>query len=69
MSNIELEGHFTNDERKLHGIAFSRVISFIEEALLNNTDTMSVFKLSDLIKHYNSSLQELALTLQTRIHT
>ena len=50
-SNIQLEGHFTNEERKLHGIAFGRAISFIEEALLNTTDTIPVFKLLDLIKH------------------
>ena len=59
-SNIQLEGHFTNQERKLHGIAFGRVISFIGEALL---------KLSGLIKHFNSSLQDLGLTLQIRIHS
>ena len=69
VSTIQLEGHFTNNERKLHGIAFSRIISFIEEALLNTTDTIPVFKLSDLIKYYNSSLQDLGLTLQTRIHS
>ena len=68
-SNIQLEGHFTNEERKLHGIAFGRAISFIEEALLNTTDTIPVFTLSDLIKHYNSSLQDLGSTLQTRIHS
>ena len=69
MSNIQLEGHFTNDERKLHCIDFGRAISFIEEALLNTTDTIPVFTLSDLIKHYNSSLQDLGLTFQTRIHS
>ena len=68
-SNIQLEGHFTNEERKLHGIAFGRAISFIEEALLNTTDTIPVFKLSGLIKHYNPSLQDLGLTLQIRIHS
>ena len=68
-SNIQLEGHFTNDERKLHSYVSGRVISFIEDALLNTTDTIPVFKLSDLIKHYNSSLQDLGLTLQTRIHS
>ena len=68
-SNNQLEGYFTNDERKLHYTAFGRVISFVEEALLNATDTIPVFKLSDLIKHYKSSLQDLGLTLQTRIHS
>ena len=68
-SNIQIEGHFTNDRRKLHSIALGRVISFIDEALLNATNTIPVFKLSDLIKHYNSSLQDLGLTLQTRIHS
>ena len=68
-SNIQLEGNFTNDERKLNGIAFGRVISFIEEALLNTTDTIPVFKLSDSTKHYHSSLQDLGLTVQTRIHS
>ena len=68
VSNIQVEGNFTNDERKLHGIDFGRAISFIEEALLNTTNTIPVFTLSDLIKH-NSSLQDLGLTLQTRIHS
>ena len=63
------EGHFTNDERKLLGITFGREISFFEEVLLNTIDTIPVFKLSHLIKHYNSSLQDLGLTLQTRIHS
>ena len=44
-SNIQLEGHFTNDERKLHGIAFGRVISFIEEALFNTADAVPVFQI------------------------
>ena len=69
LSNIQLEEHFTNDERKLHGIDFGRAISFIEEALLNTTDTIPVFKLSDSTKHYHSSLQDLGLTVQTRIHS
>ena len=68
-SKIQLEGHFTNDERKLLGITFGREISFFEEVLLNTIDTIPVFKLSHLIKHYNSSLQDLGLTLQTRIHS
>ena len=44
-SNIQLEGHFTNDERKLHGVAFGRVISFIEEALFNTADAVPVFQI------------------------
>ena len=36
---------------------------------MNTIDTIPVFKLSHLIKHYNSSLQDLGLTLQTRIHS
>ena len=30
-SNIQLEGHFTNNERKLQGIAFGRVIRILRK--------------------------------------
>ena len=53
-SSLQLDGHFTDRERNLHGIAFGEVASFIEEIVMNTTDTISAFKLSDLIKLYDA---------------
>ena len=50
-------------------IAFGDVVSFIEEAVMDATDKIPVFKLSDLIKLYNRHLNELGVTLEMRIHS
>ena len=68
-SSLQLDGHFTDRERKLHGIAFGDVASFIEEIVMNATDTIPPFKLSDLIKIYNAHLKDLGITLETRTHS
>ena len=65
-SSWQLDGHFTDRERKLHGIAFCEVVSLIEEIVMNATDTIPAFKLSDLIKLYDAHLKDLGVTLQTR---
>ena len=54
-SSLQLGGHFTDRERKLHGIAFGEVVSFIEEIVVNATDTIPALKLSGLIKLYQTS--------------
>ena len=43
-SSLQLDGHFTDRERKLHGIAFDEVVSFIEEIVMNAADTIPAFK-------------------------
>ena len=67
-SSLQLDGHFTDRERKLHGIAFGEIISFIEEIVINATDTIPAFKLSDLIKLYDAHLKDLGITLETKTH-
>ena len=56
-SSVQLEGNFNDDERKLHGIAFGEVVSFIEEAVMNAEDKMPAFKLSDLVKLYDARIR------------
>ena len=66
--SLQLDGHFKDRERKLHGIAFGEVVSFIEEIVMNATKKIPTFKLSDLIKLYDTHLKDLGITLETRTH-
>ena len=68
-SKLQLEGHYTDNERKLHGIAFGEVVSFIEEVAMSDTDKIPVCRLSDLIRLYEGHLQDLGIKLETRIHS
>ena len=68
-SSAQLEGHFSDKQRQIHGIAVSQLVSFIEETVLIATDTIPVLKLSDLVKLYYQYLKDLCLTPYTRIHT
>ena len=68
-STAKLEGHYTDKERQLHGIAFSEIISYIEEAYNSSETAIPLFKLSDLIKMYTESLKALGLELKERIHS
>ena len=63
----QLEGHYTDEERKLHDIEFGQVVTFIEETVTNATHEIPVFKLSDLVKLYNAQQKELGVHLETRI--
>ena len=67
--SLQLDPHLTDREKKLHGIAFGEVVSFIEEIVMNATDTIPAFKLSDLIKLYDNHLKDLGITLETRTHS
>ena len=58
-----------NDERKLHGIAFGQVISFIVESVQNCTETVPVFKLSEMVKLYKEFLIELGSDCEQRIQS
>ena len=68
-SCAQLEGHYTDEERKRHGIAFGEVVSFMKETIDNSAEVLPVFKLSDLIKLYNQCLNTLGVTVETRIHS
>ena len=63
----QLEGHYTDEERKLHDTEFGQVVTFIEETVTNATHEIPVFKLSDLVKLYNAQQKELGVHLETRI--
>ena len=67
----QLHGSFTESERQLHGngIAFSELVTYIEEMVTHSSDTNFFFKLSDLTKLYSQSLETLEITLQNRIHS
>ena len=67
--SLQLDVHFTEREKKLHGIALGEVVSFIEEIVMNATDTIPAFKLSDLIKLYDAHLKDLGITLEARTHS
>ena len=65
----QLEGNFSDYERKLQGIAFGEVVDFIEESLMTSTEQITAFKLSDLIKLYIARLSPLGVHLETRVHS
>ena len=44
-------------KKKLHEIVFGGVVLFIEELVINATDTITAFKLSDLIKLLSCPLE------------
>ena len=49
-ANKQLEGNFSDYERKLQRVAFGEVVAFIEETLLTGNEEIPRFKLSDLFK-------------------
>ena len=67
--NNQLGGYFSDEQRKLSVIVFNEVVAFIEEILLISNVEILTFKLSDLIKQYNTHLLQLGVTLETRIHS
>ena len=50
-------------------VKFGEVVSFIEEIVMNATDTIPAFKLLALIKLYDAYLKDLGVTLETRTHS
>ena len=63
----QLEGNFSDSERKLQGIVFGEVVAFIEESLMASTEQIPAFKLSDLIKLYVARLSALSVHLETTV--
>ena len=65
----QLEGNFSDYEKKLQGIAFGEVVAFIEESLMASAEKIPAFKLSDLIKLYVARLSALGVHFKTRVHS
>ena len=65
----QLEGHYTDSERQLHGIALSEIISFIEENTVESINNIPLFKLSDLTKMYAEALENMGYHVDSRIHS
>ena len=68
-STSQLEGHYSDKERQLHGIAFSEIVAFLETSCISVEDEIPVFRLSDLNKFYCERLEELGLKLEVRVHS
>ena len=58
----QLEGHYTDNERQLHGIALSEVANFIEQTATTSEEVIPLVKLSDLNKTYCQKLEDLGRT-------
>ena len=55
------------DEARRHGIAFAELVAFMED--MRGDDCAPVFKLADLGDMYTVRLEQLGVTVETRIHT
>ena len=51
----------------LHGIAFSELAAYMED--MRDEDSVSVFKLTDMVSLYKKRLQQLGVTVGNRIHS
>ena len=60
-NNARIGADVQDKNRKCHGLAFAKVISFIDENLLTQEEVIPVFKLSDLKKYYTECLHEMAV--------
>ena len=65
----QLEGNFSDYERKFQGIAFGEVVAFIEESFMASTEQIPAFKLSVLIKLYVARLSALGVHFEKRVHS
>ena len=60
-STSQLEGHYSDKERQLHGMAFSKLVTFLETSCISVEDKIPVFRLSDLNKFYCKRLRRAGL--------
>ena len=51
----------------LHSIAFAQLVAYMED--MRDEESVSVFKLTDMVSLYKKRLQQLALTVGNRIHS
>ena len=65
----QMNGSYSDSERKLHGIAFSKVVTYTEEMTLYTSQKKFIFKLSDLNKLNCQRLKEFGMDVQRRIQS
>ena len=63
-ANDKQQGYYTGVQ--LHGIAFSEIISFVEEVFNTSWEFVRLFKLTD--KVFCQTLESLGLQVKDRIH-
>ena len=56
------------DDSCLHGIAFAELVAFMED-MNSDEDSAPVFKLVDIAQLYKVRLEQLCMTVETRIHS
>ena len=56
------------EEDRLHGIAFAELVVFMEEKC-GDEESAPIFKLTDIAKLYKIRLEQLGVTVDSRIHT
>ena len=66
---VQLDGNYSDSKRQLYGIAFSEVVTYIDEMTIYSPEKKFVFKLSDLNKLYCKRLKELGLDMKGRVHS
>ena len=52
----------------MHGIAFAKLVVFLED-MSSDEDSATIFRLSDLAKLYKDRLEQLGVTVDSRIHS
>ena len=65
-ANDKQQWYYTGVQRQLHGIAFSEIISFIQEEFNTSWEFVRLFKLTD--KVFCETLESLGLQVKDRIH-
>ena len=66
---VQLDGNYSDFQRQLHGIAFSEVVTYIDEMAIYSPEKKFAFKLSDLNKLYCKRLKEIGLDMQGRVYS
>ena len=56
------------EEDRMHGIAFAELVVFLED-MSSDEDSAAVFRLSDLARLYKDRLEQLGVTVDSRIHS
>lgn len=57
----------SNADGVLHGIALAEILAYINEE--KNENSVTVFKLADLVKMYSNRLEQLGVVVEFRIHS
>ena len=68
-NTTQLQGNYTDSERRLHRIALSDLVAYIQESIISAEETIPIFVLSDLTKRYCDKLTELGVEITGRYHS